>query len=211
MIKLPVSRGRGRPRADEIEQRMTHVLDIAETMIVRDGYQATSVEAIAKAAQVSKKTIYSQFENKAGLLAAIVDRLVARRSENLPVDDDRPLYEGLLDRAEKILDASFDDTGMRFSIVMSRESWNFPELGRSMDTSGRERFLKPIERYLTACRKRGLIREIDINFAAKSFFYLLTGDVQIATAQGFMPKMTVAQRKALAKSVCDIFVRGVEA
>jgi len=210
MSKAPVSRGRGRPRADEIEQRVAHVLDVAEALIVRDGYQATSVEAIARAAQVSKKTIYSQFENKAGLFAAIVDRLAASRSEGIFGPDDGPLYEGLLDRAEKILDASFDETGLRFGIVMFREGRNFPELGRSLDASARERFFKPIERFLTSCLKRGLIRDLDIPFTAKSFFYLLTGDIQIATSQGIMPKMSAAQRKAHARSVCDIFVRGVE-
>ena len=211
MSKAPVSRARGRPRADEIEQRIAHVLDVAEALIVRDGYQATSVEAIARAAQVSKKTIYSQFENKAGLFAAIVDRLAASRSEGMLADDESAPFEGLLQRAEHILDATFDETGLRLGILMFREGRMFPELGRSLDNSARERFFKPVERYLSACARRGLIRDLDAAFAAKAFFYLLTGDVQIATAQGIMPKMSEAQRKAHARKVCEIFVRGIEA
>lgn len=207
----PINRGRGRPRADEIEQRIAHVLDVAETLIVRDGYQATSVEAIARAAQVSKKTIYSQFENKAGLFAAIMDRLAAARSEGIFGADDGPLFEGLLQRAENILEVSYDETSLRFFVVMFREGRMFPELARSVDASARERFFKPVEKYLASCMKRGLIRDIDVGFATRAFLHLLTSELQIATAQGLIPKMTAAQRKAHARAVCDIFVRGIEA
>lgn len=210
MTKTAVNRGRGRPRADEIEQRITHVLDIAENLIVQEGYQATSVEAIARAAQVSKKTIYSQFENKAGLFAAIMDRLAAARSEGIFGEDDGPLYDGLLKRAESILEASYDETSLRFFVVMFREGRMFPELARSVDASAREQFFKPVEKYLNSCIKRGLMRDVDVAFATRAFLHLLTSELQIATAQGMIPKMSAAQRKAHAKAVCDIFVRGIE-
>jgi AcrR family transcriptional regulator len=49
------------------------VLDAAERLFVRDGYPATTMEAIAEEADVSVKTVYLPFATKSGLLRALWD------------------------------------------------------------------------------------------------------------------------------------------
>lgn len=201
----------GRPRAEDVDERINHILDVAEALFVRDGYQAVSVEAIARAAQISKKTIYSQFENKAGLLSAVVDRLAQSRSVALSHEHHASLREGLLHRALVILDASYDETTIRFDIILFREGRLFPELGRTFERAARERYIKPVEDYLVACAKRGLLREIDPVFAAQAFVHLLTADIIIQTAMGEEARMSPAQRRAHARRVCDMFIGGISA
>ena len=204
-----VKKAGGRPRAEELSDRIGHVLDVAETLIVREGYQAISVDAIARAAQISKKTIYSQFDNKAGLLAAVVDRLARSRSVALSHDHRQPLREGLLHCASVILDASYDETTIRFDIVLFREGRMFPELGQTFERAAREQYIKPVADYLATCAKRGLLRDIEPTFVAEAFVHLLTADIIIKTAMGEAAKRSPAQRRAHAERVCDLVIEGV--
>lgn len=203
-------KSKGRPRADQVEERNQHILAVAEALIVRDGYQAVSVDDIARAAQISKKTIYTQFQNKAGLLAAVVDRLARNLSVTLSSSEHQDLREGLLHRANVILDASYDPTTIRFDIVLFREGRMFPELRRTFERAAQERYIGPVEDYLAACAARGLIRGVDPAFAAQSFVYLLTADIIVRASMGEAPHMPQALRRAHAERVCDLFLRGIE-
>jgi AcrR family transcriptional regulator len=49
------------------------ILDAAERLFLRDGYPATTMEAIAAEAGVSLKTVYLPFATKSGLLRALWD------------------------------------------------------------------------------------------------------------------------------------------
>lgn len=65
----------GRPKADEVEQRLDVLLDVATKVFVRDGYAGTSIAKIAREAGVSNKTIYARYSNKDALLLAVGLRL----------------------------------------------------------------------------------------------------------------------------------------
>jgi AcrR family transcriptional regulator len=73
----PAVKGRrydaSRRRAEAARTR-DRVLDIAERMLLDDGFAATSVAAIARAAGVSPELVYKVCGGKAGLVLAIVNR-----------------------------------------------------------------------------------------------------------------------------------------
>jgi len=54
--------------------RRAQLIEIARVVFARHGYEATSVEEIAKRAKVSKPIIYEHFGGKEGLYAVLVDR-----------------------------------------------------------------------------------------------------------------------------------------
>ena len=80
------------------------ILDAAQRLFVRDGFQATTIPAVAAAAGVSQETIYKTFGGKAGLVRAIRERGLAgdgpahaeRRSNTLQREerDPRRIIEG---------------------------------------------------------------------------------------------------------------------
>ena len=51
-------------RRQRSESKQTAILDAAERLFVADGYELTSVDAIAAAAGVSKRTVYDHFGDK---------------------------------------------------------------------------------------------------------------------------------------------------
>ena len=64
-------RGRGRPR--DLEKRAA-IVDAAAGLFLERGIAATTMEAVAERASVSKMTLYSHFPDKPVLLAAVFDR-----------------------------------------------------------------------------------------------------------------------------------------
>jgi AcrR family transcriptional regulator len=70
------SRGPGRLSAAETAALEGHLLDAAERVFVSQGYARASMDAIARAAGTSRKTLYARYANKAELLTAVVNRLL---------------------------------------------------------------------------------------------------------------------------------------
>src|SRR5260370_1671144 len=70
------SRTNGRPynsprRREQAEATRQTVVAAARQLFEHDGYPATSIAAVAKAAQVTPRTVYLGFDTKAGLLRAV--------------------------------------------------------------------------------------------------------------------------------------------
>ena len=63
-------------RQDQIDESRRRIIDAARSLLAEAGsYRAFTVDAVAKMADVSKATIYYQFESKTGLLEAVCDAL----------------------------------------------------------------------------------------------------------------------------------------
>lgn len=63
----------GRPRDPE---RMRRVVEVAEQLFLEQGFERTSVEAVAKASGVSKVTIYAYFPTKKALFEATIGKRI---------------------------------------------------------------------------------------------------------------------------------------
>lgn len=73
----------------------TAILDAAQRRFERDGYPATTIEAVAADAAVSSKTVYLAFTTKAALLRAAWDRALKGDTDDTGVAD-RAWYRELL-------------------------------------------------------------------------------------------------------------------
>jgi AcrR family transcriptional regulator len=73
----------------ERDAKATEILDAAEPLLLRDGYEATTMAAIARAAGVSPNAVYWYFPGKDELLAAVLrrrhERAFARHDERGPI------------------------------------------------------------------------------------------------------------------------------
>jgi len=91
-------------RRARARQTQLAIVDAAERLFVRDGFQATTIPAVAAEAGVSQETIYKTFGSKTGLVRAIRERGLAgegpvhaeRRSNALQKEerDPRRVIEG---------------------------------------------------------------------------------------------------------------------
>src|SRR5258708_14891475 len=80
----------GRPSRLESARLSDRILDVATTLFLGDGFGATSIEAVARRAGISKRTFYHRFPGKEGLLEAGLQPLSERWTPPL----DAALFEG---------------------------------------------------------------------------------------------------------------------
>src|SRR5260370_24204937 len=66
----------GRPSRLESAQLSDRILDVATMLFLSHGFGATSIEAVAKRAGISKRTFYHRFSGKEMLFEAVVRRLI---------------------------------------------------------------------------------------------------------------------------------------
>jgi AcrR family transcriptional regulator len=80
------------------------VLDASRDLLLRDGYRATTIHAVAERAGVSQDTIYKTFGSKQQLMKAVYDVTVAGDDEPVPLGQRPTVQRAFLaaDPAEKI-------------------------------------------------------------------------------------------------------------
>lgn len=65
------------------ESRRTQLMDAALAVIVRDGFDAITIDAVAREADVTRPVVYSVFDNLDDLLLALLDRQLTRATGQL--------------------------------------------------------------------------------------------------------------------------------
>ncbi|MEU1404870.1 TetR/AcrR family transcriptional regulator [Streptomyces sp. NPDC005728] len=145
---------RRRPYAPRvpIEQRREQLLDAALAVIVSDGYDRISIDAIAKRADVARSVVYGAFESLGLLLTALLDRQQARAFERLleTIPDTADLRDPGAFAAETV-------RGMSAMLHQDPDTWrlillppgNMPTVVRDRIEADRERFRLRVEAWLS--------------------------------------------------------------
>lgn len=106
---------------------------VARRYFLSQGYGTTSMNQIAKAARVSKGTLYSRFATKADLFRAIIDDQILSRGGKVAFTGPRPktLSAMLHIYAEKSLREALRAETRQLNRVIYSEAGRFPELGEA--------------------------------------------------------------------------------
>lgn len=137
---------RGRPRS---EQARVAVLEAAGDLLLEGGLQATTVEAIAARAGVSKATIYKWWPNRG---AVVLDGLLERVRRSLAIPEGLGTADALEFQLRELV-ALFRDTGVGPAMrAIASEVESDPDLARAV----RERWLAPRRAVTAAVLARGV-------------------------------------------------------
>jgi AcrR family transcriptional regulator len=88
-------------REDQAKETRRRVRTAAEELFLADGYAATSMDDIAKAAGVSRQTVFSAFGSKAKLLKDVIDVRLAGDDEPLSISE-RPAGRAVLEATDPV-------------------------------------------------------------------------------------------------------------
>jgi len=89
---LPPRARRGRPAALSDAERRARILDGLDEIFARSGMDGLSMNAVARHAGMSKRTLYTIFADRTALFLAYLERLKAGHIRPLgPGDEDEPL------------------------------------------------------------------------------------------------------------------------
>ncbi|MDJ0322182.1 TetR/AcrR family transcriptional regulator [Cryobacterium sp. PH31-AA6] len=128
-------RKRGRPTEEERVERRTQILEAALPVFLEHGFGATTVDQLAAAARVTKRTLYSYFGNKAGVFTEMQRRLAAM------VSGDTPAHDTLASLATRIVLRLHSAEMIGLHRLVIAESLRFPELARNLYNNGDQRHI----------------------------------------------------------------------
>jgi TetR/AcrR family transcriptional repressor of mexJK operon len=178
-------RKRGRPTADERRTRETEILTAALGVFLRSGYGASTLDELAAAAQVTKRTLYTYYGDKARLFAAMVTHLAATVSLDATSDDDT-----LAVLAARIVSRLHSDELVGLHRLVIAESTRFPELALTLHSSGDARHIARLAQHIRT--ERGPASEP----LAEPLFSLLLGEKHRRRLLGIDPPPSPAQAAA---------------
>jgi len=167
--------GPGRPKD---QQKRAAILDAAKRLFVERGYNATSMDAVANAAHVSKLTVYSHFGDKDALFAEAVR---CKCEEQLPAQIfmanlKGPLREQLLEIARAFFALVTSDEALAVHRTVIANVQQSPQLGPLFWDAGPARVQGAFDAFLREEVVAGNLDIADTHRAATQFFCLLKGE-----------------------------------
>jgi AcrR family transcriptional regulator len=199
----------GRPTQEEGVLLARKVVETATELFMSLGYSGTTMDALARAAGISKKTIYSQYDNKEGLFRAVIRHMVRPSiREALSREDGLPLAEGVRHRAAVILEAALEPRSVAFYRLIQREVDQFPELGKIIERQNEEELYQPLVVYFADQEAKGRLSGIEPDWAARLFVFLVFGDLNHRLLMAAAPPSKAEEAEYLDR-VCALFLRGV--
>jgi AcrR family transcriptional regulator len=209
-VPAPVRRRGGRPSQQEAAQLADRILDAATDLFFARGYGATSIEAVAQRARISKRTFYHRFADKATLFGAVLHRIIEglRPPPATPIVTGGGLAEVLRKLAGLILHAAVTPQALALHRLIVGESARFPKLAAAVTNEGAtQEAIGLIAKLLAHEARAGTIALDDPDIAAEQFLYLVMSAPQ-RRALGLGKPMTAAELDRWASSVVDLFLNG---
>lgn len=189
----------------------TQIMDAAHKLFLETGYGATSMDAIAEQANVSKRTVYSHFGSKEALFSAVMGYLCASMGfseEHAPAD--APVRDYLCATGKGFLAAVLQPTALATLRVIIAEAGQFPELGELFWDQASQEHRCRLADYLTEQHRRGALNVPDGDVASMQFLGLVKGPFFLAALTGVLPPVSQAQLDASVESAVDVFLNGVK-
>jgi TetR/AcrR family transcriptional regulator, mexJK operon transcriptional repressor len=207
------TRGRGgRPSRQQSAQLADRILDVAETLFLGHGFGATSIEAVAKRAGISKRTFYHRFTGKERLFEAVVRRLIERWLPPFDTEfvEHPALEDGLLHVAQHMLTIALTPEALALHRIVIAEARQFPGLARMMHEIGAASGIERIAKHLEPRIQNGELRAMDPYFAAEEFILMVVTGPQ-RRALGLGTPLTAAELESWKTEAVSLFVSGARA
>ena len=182
---VPAIRKRGRPTAAERRAREAQILATALDVFLHSGFGNSTIEELASAAKVTKRTVYAYFGDKPGLFVAMVKDLAVDVS--LDAATDHGTLEGL---AARIVHRVHSDELVGLHRLVIAESSRFPELARVLYSQGDARHIARLAEHIRA------ERDDERAALAEPLFSLLLGERHRRRLLGMAPAPSLAQAAA---------------
>lgn len=190
-------------------QKLAQIMSAAKTLFTSQGFGATSMDAIARVANVSKATLYAHFSGKEELFAAIVSH-ECRTQQGLlwaPGVEDREIEEALGEIGRNFLGLILSAPAVAIFRVVMAESARFPDLGRIFFNSGPNQMRQSLSSYLAKASARGRLEIVDPWRAAEHFIGMLQTPVHFSVLFGVKDHFARDELDRIVADAVEAFLR----
>jgi AcrR family transcriptional regulator len=194
--------------AKAVPAKKLAVLRAALRLFLEQGFGATSMDAIAREAGVSKATLYAHVKSKEELFAAITatfaEQLLAAHTA---FEHESDIRAALLRFARDHVALLLSPEGIAMYRIVIAEAPRFPELGRAFYENGPAIRLSALVKYLQHADAAGTLKVDDAPLAAGEFAGMLGGIVHLRAMLGHADEITAAEQETLTAHAVDAFLR----
>ncbi|MCU1388125.1 MAG: putative transcriptional regulator, TetR family [Ilumatobacteraceae bacterium] len=198
---------RGRPTHEQSARLEHRLRTAAVNEFLEYGFEGTSIEAIARAAGITKRTVYSRYADKRALFAEVIPWALARRYTNEPPDaptDD--VAEALTNIARSALRRALDPEMIRLARLGMIESSKFPEVATSAQTLTWSSRMRTLMDLLAHHVENGSLAIDDVELAAEQFLALVSAMPARLALFGVIRPPDVEERHL--QHAVQLFLRG---
>ena len=144
-------------------------MEAAYALFLERGITATTMDAVAERASVSKMTVYANFRDKPALLSAVFGRRIKLMHVfDLAVGPDlNSSVERLVELGEQVASISGQPEVIRMVRLITEHADEHPRLAAAFYNAGRGALLKQIAAFLKALTRRGFLSIKDPELAAE--------------------------------------------
>jgi AcrR family transcriptional regulator len=167
----------GQPSADDGVKRR-QIIDGAREIFMSVGFDAASMNDIARAASVSKGTLYAYFDSKEALFEALIREERAHQPERnmmFPADEPDPAKALAIYGRVLVAHVTRPEALTQARVVVAAAG-KFPRLGRAFYEAGPLFGVLKLKERLDAFVAAGSLTIADTTLAARLFIDMCTGD-----------------------------------
>lgn len=192
------------PRGRKYDQ----VLAGARQVFMADGFEGASVDDIARAAEVSKATLYKYFADKRMLFIEVANLECQRQAGSALDNIDRaaPPRDVLGQTGRHFLGFITSKFGQQIFRICVAESDRFPELGRSFYESGPAVMRAEMAAYFAQACARGELVIDDYIMAADQFGELCKADLWMRLMFGVIKEVDAADIDRVVDNAVETFL-----
>ena len=192
--------------AGKNSSRVSHLLEVARAEFMRAGFDAVSLDGVARTAGVSKETIYRYFPDKVALFRAALESLgddFSRRADSIPGLETQP-KAALAQYAKAIRDTAVEGgflSSVWLAVSIGRA---LPDFAASIQAANYSR-LEPLRGALqNIAGQLGYAGEVHLHWAVDF------GSLAVEGPRHLMgwPDLSAQDRDALAARIASLFLYG---
>ncbi len=189
-------------------RKFDQVLEGARQVFLSDGFEGASVDDIARAAGVSKATLYSYFPDKRFLFMQVAKTECCRQADTAieSIDMNAPVQTVLCDIARQMVDFMTSEFGQRIFRICVGESDRFPELGREFYESGPMLIRDRLVAYFDNAIARGELKIEDKTLAAEQFHELCKADLFPRMVFNMASEFTEVEKLRVVDGAVEMFM-----
>ena len=195
----------GRPKD---AAKRVDIVRAANTLFLKNGYELTSMEAVAKKADVSKLTIYSHFDNKDELFKEVIrqrcDKLAT--PENYMALANEPVEKALLELGINFTSMIFRPDSIRLHSIMQAEAARHPKVVQIFFEAGPKRVREAFGALLQAWNENKQLAVPNVTKATEQFFSLLKGEMLMKAMLLQMPMPSEEELKIHVRDTVKFFL-----
>jgi TetR/AcrR family transcriptional repressor of mexJK operon len=190
--------------------KQAQILEAAGGLFLDQGFGATSMDAVARRAGVSKATLYAHFSGKEELFSAIIGGECGKQARlfEATASDGADLRQALMEIGHGFLTLLLSPKATAMYRVVVAEAGRFPELGHAFFRSGPDIVKRRIRSFLEEAGRRGQLALPDPGRAAEHLIGMLMTPVHGHRVLGIAERPpSEAELDDVVRSAVDAFLR----